>query len=88
MFMNKLFNIAEIKFGEKIIDLGSSKRFSLEIYYKTNKVISYNTIRRIYGVVSKHSLKNRKSYNMTQINESFDLGHICLKTMKYNNFLY
>ena len=61
MFMNKLFNISETKFGEKIIDLGSSKRFSLEIYYKTNKVISYNTIRRIYGVVSKHSLKNRKS---------------------------
>jgi hypothetical protein len=59
--MNKLFNIAETKFSEKIIDLGSSKRFSLEIYYKTNKVISYNTIRRIYGVVSKHSLKNRKS---------------------------
>ena len=59
--MKQLLIEAELKFNEKIIDLGSSKRFSTEIYYETNKFLSYNTIRRIYGVVSSNHIKTRTS---------------------------
>ena len=59
--MKQLLIEAEMKFNEKITDLGSSKRFSTEIYYETNKLLSYNTIRRIYGVVSSNHIKTRNS---------------------------
>jgi len=74
-----LIKEVEIKFGEKICNLGSSKRLSNDIYFLTNKEISYNTIRRVYGV----SKSNQKSLR----NSTLDLLSQYCDYKNYHNYL-
>ena len=62
--MNKIEELKELvekKFGEKITNLRSSKKLSEIIFFKTDKPLSYNTIRRLFNVSKTNQIKFRES---------------------------
>ncbi|MEY4974710.1 MAG: hypothetical protein RLZZ55_1503 [Bacteroidota bacterium] len=42
----------EKSFGQKILSRGAAEALSQDIYLKTNSLVSYNTIRRLFGLVT------------------------------------
>ena len=42
----------EKTFGQKITSRGLAEALSQDIYLKTNTLVSYNTIRRLFGLVA------------------------------------
>lgn len=40
-------------FGQKISGRGAAELLSEDIYLKTNAMVSYNTIRRLFGLVAR-----------------------------------
>lgn len=75
--------------GIEILTLGDSKRLSDDIFLKTGSQISYNTIRRLFGIVKS----NQQSVQLSTLNilanyiefKSYDYF---LSSLKNNNKLY